>query len=87
MAELSHNGRYKKGELCNAYLSYKSRSIIVDYEHCLHDYDYITENCVPCSIYPYKGEEQSFDVKLDPYYRKVNIEDLIHRVDELLEDE
>lgn len=88
MSEYSHNGRFMKGGLYNAHLSYKGKSIIVDYEHCIHDYDYITKNCVPCSIYPYKeSEEYSFDVKLDPYYKKVNIEDLIHRVDELLEAE
>lgn len=41
--ETTHNGWYKsddgKRHLSNAHLSYKGRSIIIDYEWCLHSYD------------------------------------------------
>jgi hypothetical protein len=74
-------------QFTNAHLSYKGRSVIIDYEHCLHAYDSIPENMVPIEMYPYYGDIYISYCKLDAEYHKVDIEDLIRDIDEALEQE
>lgn len=80
------NGRFRRKKL-NAHLSYRGKSVIVDYEHCLHDYSPIPEGIVPFEVYPYSGDVAIGCAKLDSDFHKVDLEDLIKELDKLLEDE
>lgn len=89
------NGRYKdsKGNyhLCNAHLAYKTRSVIIDYEWCLHDYDNdfkakLSTTMVPFEIYPYRDDIAVGYAKRS-IYDKVDLSDLISKLDKLIKDE
>lgn len=71
----------------NSHLSYKGRSVIVDYEHFLHAYASIPSNTVPVEMYPYDGDIYLTYIKLDERFNKVDIEELIKDLDEALENE
>lgn len=78
------NEETNKRSLTNAHIAYKNRSVIVDYEHCLHYYDkQIPEGTVPVEMYPYQDDISLTYVKLGKY-GKVDIEDLIRVLDEEL---
>lgn len=89
------NGRYKdsKGNyhLCNAHLSYKGHSVIIDYEWCLHHYASIEEkkanNVVPFEVYPYRDDICVGYVKIDTTFNKVDLSDLISKLDKLIKEE
>ena len=91
------NGRYRdsnnKRHLCNAHLSYKGRSVIIDYEWILHVYDNsdIDEgkaaNLVPFEVYPYATDIHVGYAKLDTRFGKVDLSDLISKLDEAIEKE
>lgn len=84
------NGMYSKenkGCYTNCHLSYKGRSVIVDYEHCLHIYSSIPENVVPIEMYPYRDDIYVGYINLDEEFHKVNIEALIKDLDEALKEE
>lgn len=58
--QIINGKKYLNGERCmdNAYLVYKDRDVIIDYEHKLHGYmDEIPEGTVPVEIYPYAGDD------------------------------
>lgn len=82
----SYNGQ-ANGRFINAHLFYKGKSVIVDYEHCLHCYRSIPEGTVPFEVYPYGYDIIVDYAKLDEHFNKVNLEDLINRLDKLLKDE
>lgn len=91
------NGRYtdSKGNyhLCNAHLSYKGRSVIIDYEWCLHSYDLDrvikkkAEGLVPFEVYPYEDDIYVGYVKIDTTFNKIDLSDLISKLDNIIEDE
>lgn len=72
------------GTFPNAHLSYKGRSIVVDYEHILHVYFNIPQSYVPYEIYPYNGDAYLDYAPLDKKLQKVDISNLLEKVDELL---
>ena len=88
------NGRYtdSKGNyhLCNAHLAYKDRSVIIDYEWCLHHYSSIEEkkanNVVPFEVYPCRNDIAVGYAKLSTY-NKVDLSDLISKLDNIIEEE
>lgn len=82
----AYNGQ-ANGYFVNAHLFYRGKSVIVDYEHCLHCYRHIPEGTVPFEVYPYADDIIVDYAKLDSYFKKVNLKDLIDRLDELLKDE
>lgn len=89
------NGRYtdSKGNyhLCNAHLSYKGHSVIIDYEWCLHHYSSIEEkkanNVVPFEVYPYRDYSCVGYVKIDTTFNKIDLSDLISKLDKLIKEE
>lgn len=89
------NRRYRdsnnKRHLCNAHLSYKGRSVIIDYEWILHVYDNADEgkaaNLVPFEVYPYATDIHVGYAKLDTRFRKVDLSDLISKLDEAIKKE
>lgn len=86
-SELVCNG-WAGSKLMNAHISYKGRSVIIDYEHCLHDYHSIPEGTVPFEVYPYYGDIAVDYAKLnEKFNKKVDLEDLIEKLDILLENE
>lgn len=75
-----YNGMKDIGGFANAHISLFGRSIIVDYEHCLHGYCFykdLKNNCVPCEMYPYDGDVIVFQVPIDKEFQKVNILQLV----------
>ena len=95
--ETTHNGWYKsddgKRHLSNAHLSYKGRSIIIDYEWCLHSYDLDgeikkrAEGFVPFEVYLYGDCIYTGYVHTDSEYKKADISELISILDEIIENE
>lgn len=91
------NGKYKDSNnerhLCNAHLSYKGRSIIIDYEWILHAYDTIdvnkkkAANLVPFEVYPYATDIHVGYAKLDTRFGKIDLADLISKLDTAIEKE
>lgn len=85
------NGKiYINGEFANyanSTLSYKGRSIVVDYEQILHPYEHIPEGTVPCEIFPYEGGIKVLYIKLDSELEKVNLQSLIEEVEKVLKKE
>lgn len=80
------NGWFGRKKL-NAHLSYKGKSVIVDYEYCLHCYTDTHDGKVPFEVYPYYSDIAVGYAKLDSKVNKVDLEDLIKELDKLLEDE
>lgn len=90
------NGFYRdsnnKRHFCNAHLSYKGRSVIIDYEWSLHVYDTDIDekkaaNLVPFEVYPYATDIHLGYAKLDTRFRKVDLADLISKLDEAIKEE
>ena len=78
----------------NAHISYKGRSVIVDYEHCLHAYSLPwfeqpqSEMFVPIEMYPYNGNDIYTNyIPLDEKFHKVDLVKLIEVLDIALENE
>lgn len=80
-------------QLCNAHLSYKGRSVIIDYEWYLHAYDrddkanYISEGLVPFEVYPHGDDIYVGYVHTDSKYKKADISELISTLDDIIENE
>lgn len=78
---------------CNAHLSYKGRSVIIDYEWILHAYDSTdvdkkkAANLVPFEVYPYATDIYVGYTKLDAKSEKVDLVDLISKLDKAIEKE
>lgn len=91
------NGWYKdaNGErhLSNAHISYKGRSIIIDYEWCLHPYDLDSdikkkaEGLVPFEVYPYDECIYEGYVHTDSIFKKADIRELISILDDIIKNE
>ena len=91
------NGRYNdtngESHFCNAHLFYKNRSVIIDYEWCLHDYDIdnmtnaISEGLVPFEVYPHGDDIYVGYVHTDNKYKKADISELISILDDIIENE
>ncbi len=91
------NGWYKdaNGErhLSNAHLSYKGRSIIIDYEWYLHPYDLDSdikkkaEGFIPFEVYPYDGCIYTGYVHTDSTFKKADIGELISILDDIIKNE
>lgn len=90
------NGKYRDSNnrhFCNAHLSYKGRSIIIDYEWVLHTYDSAdvdekkAANLVPFELYPYATDIHVGYAKLDTRFGKVDLADLIYKLDKVIEEE
>lgn len=78
------------GEILNAHMSYKGRSIIIDYEFCLHLYSDLKKDrnkFVPFEIYPYGDDIYVGYVGVDEDFHKADIEKLIKEIDKALEEE
>lgn len=78
-------------EILNAHISYKGRSVIIDYEFCLHDYGELKNHrneFVPFEMYPYNdyGIHTGF-VNVDKKFHKADMEELIKTLDEALAEE
>lgn len=95
--ETMFNGRYNntngESHFCNAHLSYKGRSVIIDYEWCLHAYDInnmtnaISEGLVPFEVYPHGDDIYVGYVSIDDNYKKADIAELISILDDIIENE
>ena len=93
----TYNGWYKdansKRHLCNAHLSYKGRSVIIDYEWCLHYYDldsYIkkkAERFIPFEVYPYENDIYIGYVHTDKRFGKADMVELISILDTIIKSE
>lgn len=90
----SYNGFYTENgitKICNAHISYKGRSIIVDYEHCLHCYppEVLSDSTkVPCEMYPYEDDIVVFYAKVDEEHNSlVDIMDVILEANKCLASE
>lgn len=91
------NGKYiddnGKKHLCNAHLSYKGRSVIIDYEWFLHYYDNKdeikkrAEGLVPFEVYPYKDDIYVGYVHTDKHFGKVDIVELMAILDNIIKSE
>lgn len=91
------NGWYRDADgnrhLCNAHLSYKNRSIIIDYEWCLHAYNLDSdiekkaEGLVPFEVYPHGDCIYVGYVHTDKQYKKADIGELISILDNIIENE
>lgn len=78
------------GEILNAHISYKGRSIIVDYEFYLHCYDHVRskeDTAVPFEMYPYGDDIFVGYVPLDDKFKKADMGKLIEIVEEALQNE
>ena len=75
------------GKFLNAHLSYKGRSVIVDYERYLHCYGHIDDNVVPFEVYPYGGDIYLGYAHINDKFGKVDIAELMKLIDEALENE
>lgn len=85
--KLVSNGMDKNMEYTNAHLFYKGKSVIVDYEWTLHPYGVqrtIDEKIVPFEICPYDGDIAVGCAKLDPRSNKVDLENLIQEIENIL---
>ena len=95
--EIMFNGRFNdtngKYHLCNAHLSYKGRSVIIDYERCLHAYDLddmtnvMSEGLVPFEVYPHRDDIYVGYVPIDDKYKKADMAKLISILDDIIENE
>lgn len=91
--ETYSNGWYTdangKRHLCNAHLSYKGRSVIIDYERCLHLYkaEQRVEELVPFEVYPYGDSVCRGYVHTDSKDGKADIGELISILDNIIENE
>lgn len=95
--ETTFNGWYTdangKRHLCNTHLSYKGRSVIIDYEWCLHPYDLDSElkkraeGLVPFEVYPYDGCIYVGYVHTDSTFKKADIGELISILDNIIKNE
>lgn len=95
--ETTPNGWYKdangKRHLSNAHLSYKGRSVIIDYEWCLHLYDLDSdikkkaEGLVPFEVYPYGDCIYEGYIHTDSEFKKADIEELISKIDDIIKNE
>lgn len=75
------------GEILNAHISYKGRSVIIDYEFCLHNYNSLRDNknkFVPFEMYPYGDDVYVGHVEVDDMFHKANIGKLIEILDEAI---
>lgn len=81
------NGKDENGKLYNARLSYKRKSIIVDYEHCLHAYSKIPMEKVPVEVYPYKEDIFLTYISVDKKYGKVDLAELYEMLVTLCQEE
>lgn len=78
---------------CNAHLSYRGRSVIIDYEWALHAYDSANvdkkkaANLVPFEVYPYDIDIYVGYAKLDVEFGKVDLSDLISKLDKAIDEE
>lgn len=95
--ETIYNGWYKdangKKHLCNAHLSYKGHSIIIDYEWCLHPYDLDSDNkkkaegLIPFEVYPYENDIYVGYVHTDKRFGKADTAELISILDAIIKNE
>lgn len=92
--ETTPNGWYKdangKRHLSNAHLSYKGRSVIIDYEWCLHLYDLDSDikkrdkGFVPFEVYPYEDDIYVGYVHTDKRFGKADMGELISILDNII---
>ena len=78
------------GEILNAHISYKGRSVIIDYEFCLHCYSNLEKDrdkFVPFEFYPYGDDIYVGYVEVDENFHKADIGKLMKEIDEALADE
>jgi hypothetical protein len=81
-----------KAQLLNAHICYKGRSVIIDYEWCLHCYNGETfkaqsEEYVPFEVYPYGRDIYVGYAPLDENVKKVDISKVLESIDSALENE
>lgn len=78
------------GEILNAHFSYKGRSVIIDYEFCLHHYGHLKDSrnvAVPFEMYPYGDDIYVGHVPVDEKFHKADMEQLLKLLDEALAEE
>ena len=84
------NGMGKNGKILNAHISYKGRSVIIDYEFCLHPYDHLEKyrnKVVPFEVYPYGDDIYVGYVEVDEMFHKADMGKLIEALDEAIAEE
>lgn len=86
MNGMAYNTENNEREYLNAHISYKGRSIVIDYEHTLHPYPK-QEGFVPFEVYPYNGDIAIGRVKTDERFGKADIASLLEEVEKLLAEE
>ena len=78
-------------ESFNAHLSYKGRSVIIDYEFCLHYYSELirkSNDFVPFEMYPYGDNDIYIGyVEVDKTFHKADMEKLIELLNEAIKEE
>ena len=84
------NGK-NNGSMLNAHLSYKGRSVIIDYEFCLHCYSELkrkSNDFVPFEMYPYGYNDIYVGyVEVDKTFHKADMEKLIELLNEAIKEE
>ncbi len=76
-----------QSEILNAHLSYKGRSVVIDYEKILHSYEALEPGIVPVEMYPYGDDVYLGFVHLDPKFKKADMSELIELLDDAIENE
>lgn len=72
----------------NSHLTYKGKSVIIDYLSKLNDYsENLPKNCVPVEICPFGNGTTVIYAELDEKWKKVDIGKLITLLDDILKDE
>lgn len=73
----------------NAHLSYKGKSVIIDYELCLHSYPKGIDisKVVPVEVYPYNEDVTWKLIEVDKRFRKVKLDKLTAWLDKIISEE
>lgn len=92
---MAYNGMGANGKILNAHLSYKGRSVIIDYEFCLRAYSHLKEEndnkdrnkFVPFEVFPYGGDIYVGYVEVDEGFHKADLGKLIEELDKIIAEE
>lgn len=92
--QIINGEKYLNGKKCldNAFLVYKDRDVIIDYEHNLHGYmdGEIPEGTVPVEIYPYANDIRVVFAKyssIEGWTNRVDLDSLYEVLKKALDEE
>ena len=84
------NGFIDYDKLANAHIFYMDKSITIDYEKVLYDYEekILTDTTkVPCEIFPYNHGLKTIYVNINPEWHTADLGDLISQLKQLIDNE